>query len=41
MDAERYKDQDYHIKKVLDQGQIDGQTHYLVKWKGYSPEENT
>ena len=41
MDAEKYEDQNYYVEKVLDQEQIDGQTHYFVKWKEYPPEENT
>jgi hypothetical protein len=32
---------EYEVERILDQGQIDGQTRYLVKWKDYPPSENT
>ena len=31
----------YEIEKVLDDQEIDGKTHYLIKSSGYNTSENT
>jgi hypothetical protein len=32
---------EYEVEKILGHSQIEGETRYLVKWKGYPTEENT
>ena len=32
---------EYEVEKVIDHREIKSVHHYLVKWKGYSDEENT
>ena len=32
---------EFKVKKILDLKRIDGQTKYLVKWKGYPHLEDT
>ncbi len=32
---------EYEIQKILDDDTIDGQRHYLIKWKGFNTSENT
>lgn len=32
---------EYEVEKILDHKKIRGVQHYLVKWLGYSNEENT
>jgi hypothetical protein len=34
-------EEEWEVEQILDQGQIDGQEKYLVKWKGYPPTEST
>ena len=34
-------EEEYEVEKILDYKLIDGRTHYLVKWKDYSDNENT
>jgi hypothetical protein len=35
------KGSEYEVEEVLDYTRIDGQPHYLVKWKGFDQSENT
>jgi Chromo (CHRromatin Organisation MOdifier) domain len=39
--SDETQDDIYKIEKVLDDQQIDDQTHYLIKWSGYNTLENT
>ena len=32
---------EYEVESILDFKRVSGKPHYLVKWKGYSDEENT
>ena len=32
---------EYEVEKVLGKKKIQGRDHYLIKWKGYSNEDNT
>ena len=34
-------DDEYKVKKILKHKQVNRQSLYLVKWKGYSTSENT
>ena len=40
MNVERYKNQNYIVKKILKKNQIDETNHYFVKWKNYDNSEN-
>jgi hypothetical protein len=40
MDIEVYEE-NYEPEQILDKDKINGKTHYLVKWKGYSEDDNT
>ena len=35
------QDTEFKVKEILDQQDIDGESHYLIKWKGYDSEGNT
>ena len=35
------QDAEFEVEEILDQQDIDGESHYLVKWKGYNSEGNT
>ena len=35
------QDTEFRVEKVLSQQDIKSQSHYLIKWKRYSSEENT
>jgi hypothetical protein len=34
-------DEEYEVEKVLDRKQENGQIYYLIRWKGYSPEDDS
>ena len=40
LDIEVYEE-DYEPEKIIYKKRIDGETKYLVKWKGYNNEDNT
>ena len=35
------QDAEFEVEEILDQQDIDGEPHYLIKWKGYDSEGNT
>ena len=35
------QDAEFKVEEILDQQDIDDESHYLIKWKGYNSEENT
>ena len=35
------QDVEFEVEEILDRQRIDGQPHYLVRWKGYEPSGNT
>ena len=35
------QDTEFEVKEILDQQDIDGESHYLIKWKEYDSEGNT
>ena len=35
------EEEEYEVENILDLEERDGEVKYLVKWKGYPPEENT
>jgi Chromo (CHRromatin Organisation MOdifier) domain len=39
--SDETQDDVYEVEKVLDDQEIDGKTHYLIKWSGYNTSENT
>ena len=41
LETETDPDQEYEVEEILDQRWVRNQQEYLVKWKGYSQEENT
>jgi hypothetical protein len=41
LEIEPDDNQEYEVEEILDQRKIRNQQQYLVKWKGYSQEENT
>ena len=34
-------EEEYEVGQVLDSGRIRGKLHYLIRWKGYSPSEDS
>jgi Chromo (CHRromatin Organisation MOdifier) domain len=38
--SDETQDDVYEVEKVLDDQEIDGKTHYLIKWSGYNTSEN-
>jgi hypothetical protein len=40
-DQDEADDGEYEVEKIIDQKTEKGQIYYLVKWKGYPPEDNT
>jgi hypothetical protein len=41
IETEPAPDQEYEVEELLDARRVNNQQQYLVKWKGYSQEENT
>ena len=35
------QDTEFKVEEILDQQNIDDESHYLIKWKEYNSEENT
>ena len=35
------QDTEFIVEEILDQQEIDGEPHYLIKWKGYDSSGNT
>ena len=40
MNVEKYENQNYIVKKILEKNQINETNHYFVKWKKYDNSEN-
>ena len=40
MNVEKYENQNYIIKKILEKNQINKTNHYFVKWKSYDNSKN-
>ena len=34
-------EEEYEVVAILDSARVRGKLHYLVRWKGYSPAEDT
>ena len=34
------EEEEFEVSQILDPGNVRGQLHYLVRWKGYSPSED-
>ena len=39
--AQEHQDETYAVEEILDRQLIKGKPHYLIKWSGYSQEENS
>ena len=35
------EEEEYEVSQILDSGRVRGKLHFLVRWKGYSPSEDS